>query len=342
MVDRVLSQDEIDALFQAMQTKEEARASGAAKAQRKKKVSPFDFRQSDRISKEQIRSLHMIHDYFARNFSSSLSAYLRSFVEINLVSVEQMSYAEFLQFIPEITSYNSISLKPLEGNIVLEINPNLIFPMIDILLGGPGLPPSVKREITEIETSLISGIINLGLRDLKEAWKPIMDIDFQVEVYESKPHLLQVISISETVVAIGFEMKFGDNRGMMNLGIPTILLKMIRHNFDQQWGFRRKDRHYQSQEKIRRILLKVPLELSGEVRGGQLSVRDFLELEEGDVFVFPHQTKNPVFLSVEAIPTYLANLIKIGNMKGLSILRPISDEDLEPENEEDQSAAKES
>lgn len=321
-MDRVLSQEEIDALFNAMQTREEAKAAGGA-AKPKKKVTPFDFRQSDRISKELIRSLHMIHDYFSRNFSSSLSAYLRAFVEINLVSVEQMSYAEFLQFIPEVTSYNSISLKPLEGNIVLEINPNLIFPMIDILLGGPGIPPSIKREITEIETSLISGIINLALHDLREAWKPIIELDFQVEAVESKPLLLQVISISETVVAIGFEMKFGDNRGMMNLGIPTILLKMIRHNFDQQWGFRRRDKFHQSREKIRRVLQKVPFEIQGEVRNGRMTIREFLDLTTGDVVVFPHRVTRPIYLSVEGVPKYLANLVKIGNVKGLKVTGPL-------------------
>ena len=286
-MDRVLSQEEIDALFQAMQGKDEKAAAAAGPAaagpaaKPKKKVTPFDFRQSDRISKDLIRHLHMIHELFARNFSSSLSAYLRAFVEVNLVSVEQMSYSEFLQFIPEITSYNSISLKPLDGNIILEINPNLIFPMIDILLGGPGLPPMVKRGITEIENSLIEGIIQQALRDLREAWKPIIELDFQVEVSESKPQLLQVIAISETVVAIGFEMKFGDNRGMMNVAIPTILLKMIRHHFDQQYSFRRKEKHQANRERIERILHKVPMVLSGEVHGGHISIRDFLDMDVG-------------------------------------------------------------
>lgn len=330
-MDRVLSQEEIDALFHAMQSKEEAKAAGGPTAKPKKKVAPFDFRQSDRISKELIRSLHMIHDYFARNYSSSLSAYLRAFVEINLVSVEQMSYAEFLQFIPEITSYNSISMKPLDGNIILEINPNLVFPMIDILLGGPGLPPSIKREITEIETSLISGLINLALRDLKEAWKPVIELDFQVDAYESKPQLLQVIAISETVVAIGFEMKFGDNRGMMNLAIPTILLKMVRHHFDQQWGFRKKDKHQANRDKIRKILVKVPLQASGEIFGGRVTIGEFLDLDVEDVLVFPHRISEPILLTVEGQPKYTANLVKKTNAKALEVLQPII-EDFPPSN----------
>lgn len=327
-MDRVLSQEEIDALFQAMQGKEEPKAAAAGPSKSKnRKIIPFDFRQSDRISKELIRHLHMIHESFARNYSSSLSAYLRAFVEINLVSVEQMSYAEFLQFIPEITSYNSISLKPLDGNIILEINPNLIFPMIDILLGGPGQPPAFKRGITEIENSLIEGIISQALRDLKESWKPIIELDFQVEVSESKPQLLQVIAISETVVAIGFEMKFGENRGMMNVAIPTILLKMIRHHFDQQYGFRRKDKQQANREKILRNILKVPLEVSGEVWGGQMTIGDFLDLEAGDHVVFPKRIQSPIFISVEGEAKFEAHLIKVGNKKGLRLLQPVSTED---------------
>ena len=319
MVDRVLNQEEIDALFQTMQSREEKSERSNVKAKSRKKVTPFDFRQSDRISKEQLRSLHMVHDYFARNFSSSLSAYLRVFVEMNLVSVEQMNYAEFLQFVPEITSYNSISIKPLEGNIILEMNPSLVYPMIDIMLGGPGVPPTTKREITEIEASLLRSIINLALRDLKEAWKPVMELNFQLESYESNPQLMQVISLSETVVAIGFEAKFGENSGMMNLAIPTILLKMIRNNFDKQWGFRRKEKHHQHRNKVLKRVLKVPMIVSGEIRGGTITIRDFLSLQAGDVFVVPQRIQNPITLSVENIPKFNCNLIKIGNMKGVEV-----------------------
>ena len=103
-----------------------------------KKIHTYNFKRPDRISKNQIRSLHFVHDRFARNASSSISAYLRMVVEISLEAIEQVSYADFLANAADPTCYASISLKPLDGQAALELRPECVFPMIDRLLGGSG------------------------------------------------------------------------------------------------------------------------------------------------------------------------------------------------------------
>ena len=156
---KILSQEEVDALLKS-HTKPAGKASGggggerptataqAKKAQAQRKVSLYNFRRPDRVSREQMRSLHFMHDRFARNFSSSLSAYLRTITEVNLVSVEQLSYQEFLLSVPDPTCFNAISIKPLEGALALEVNPTLVFPIIDKMLGGPGEPLKQLRTRT--------------------------------------------------------------------------------------------------------------------------------------------------------------------------------------------------
>src|SRR5215813_10200178 len=124
-----------------------------------KKLQKYNFKRPDRISKNQIRSLHFVHDRFARNFSSSLSAYLRTVVEISLEDIAQISYSEFMNAVSDPTCYVAISLKPLDGLAALEIGPELVFPMIDRLLGGLGRPIANVRPMTEIEQSIIQNVL---------------------------------------------------------------------------------------------------------------------------------------------------------------------------------------
>src|SRR5205814_9248817 len=156
---RQLSQQEIDDVFLT--------------AHDKKREAPaikFDFRRPDRIPKSQVRAIHLLHDNFVRNLVSSLSAYLRSYLTVNLVSVEQLSYAEFLDGLPSPTCIVSLSLSPYDGNGVLELNPSLVFPILEMLLGGTGKSSSsIQRDITEIEQKLLDGLFRIVLHDLREA-----------------------------------------------------------------------------------------------------------------------------------------------------------------------------
>ena len=145
---RQLSQQEIDAVFQTLQDKK-----------REAPALKFDFRRPDRIPKSQVRAIHLLHDTFVRNLVSSLSAYLRSYLTVNLVSVEQLSYAEFLDGLPSPTCIVSLGLSPYDGNGALELNPSLVFPILEMLLGGTGKSSaSIQRDITEIEQRLLDGL----------------------------------------------------------------------------------------------------------------------------------------------------------------------------------------
>src|SRR6266446_4295118 len=131
MADRVLSQEEIDNIFRKVKP-------GAETQDSVKKAVLYDFRRPDRIAKDQLRAIHLLHENFARSLASSLSAYLRAYVIVNLVSVEQISFREFTQCLPSPTCMASLGMKPYEGNAVLELNPALVFPILEMLLGGSG------------------------------------------------------------------------------------------------------------------------------------------------------------------------------------------------------------
>src|SRR5258708_33615445 len=130
-LDRVLSQEEIDSVFRNLGDSTTEEDPG-------KKAQVCDFRRQDRIAKDQLRSIHLLHETFARSLASSLSAYLRAYVMVTLVSVEQLSFMEFSQCLPSPTCLVSLGMRPFDGNAVLELSQSLGFPILERLLGASG------------------------------------------------------------------------------------------------------------------------------------------------------------------------------------------------------------
>jgi flagellar motor switch protein FliM len=303
---RQLSQQEIDAVFQNTQGRPAERA-GA------KRAALFDFRRPDRIAKSQLRAIHQLHDNFVRNLVSSLSAYLRSYLIINLVSVEQLSYSEFLECLPSPTCIASLGLKPYDGNAVLELNSSLIFPILEILLGGDGkLQFSAQREITEIEQVLLDGLFRLILRDLREAWTLVTNIDFTIETIETEPQFLQILAPTEAVVAVAIEIRIGDSIGMMNIAMPSIIVKMMRQKFDQQWTLRKSASTELEQSRILGLIRQACLPSEVMLSGPTVLLRDLMNLEEGDVLSFEFPVARPLDLMLSGQRKFLGEIVNGG------------------------------
>lgn len=320
MAARQLSQQEIDAVFQNTQGRKLDRAAS-------KRAVLFDFRRPDRIAKSQLHAIHQLHDNFVRNLVSSLSAYLRSYLIVNLVSVEQLSYSEFLECLPSPTVLASLGLKPYDGNAVLELNSSLIFPILEILLGGDGkLQFSAQREITEIEQVLLDGLLRLILRDLREAWTFVTPIDFSIENIETEPQFLQILAPTEAVVAVAIEIRIGDSIGMMNIAMPSIIIKMMRQKFDQQWTLRKSAST--DQEQVRVLNLIQTAELPSEVllAGPQLLLRDLMNLEEGDVLSFEFPTARPLDLMLNGQRKYRGEIVNAGHRAAFRIGECVADQ----------------
>src|SRR5271165_1663679 len=301
---RQLSQQEIDAVFEKQDRKREATA------------ARFDFRRPDRIPKSQVRAIHLLHDVFARNLVSSLSAYLRSYLTVNLVSVEQLSYSEFLEGLPSPTCIVSLGLSPYDGNGVLELNPSLVFPILEMLLGGTGKSScNIQRDITEIEQKLLDGLFRIILHDLREAWKGVTAVDFTIESMETEPQLLHLLAPNEAVVSIGVEMRIGESVGMMNIAMPSIVIKMMRHKFDQQWSVRKTHANPAEQVRVLRLLREGTLALEARMEGPTLTIRDLLALTEGHLLTFDYPVERPVELVVNGTRKFTANLVTTGRKR---------------------------
>ena len=260
-----------------------------------KKILRYNFKRPDRISKNQIRSLHFVHDRFVRNFSSSASAYMRTVVEISLENIAQISYAEFLNTVSDPTCYASISLKPLDGMAAIEISPSLVFPMIDRLLGGAGRPITNPRPMTEIEQSIMQNVLKLLVDNLKESWRPVYAIEFALGTTETHPHMLQVTSPNEMVIHFQFQARMRETMAKMHLVVPTLALEPIIHIFDQEETSRRK---IVQDGTLLHLLRNIPLNVSIETAEASFPMQSLVSLQVGDTLVLDQREEWPVMIKV--------------------------------------------
>jgi len=306
---RQLSQQEIDAVFEMRH--DHRRESPAVR---------FDFRRPDRIAKSQVRAIHLLHDTFVRSLVSSLSAYLRSYLTVNLVSVEQLSYAEFLDGLPSPTCMVSLGLSPYDGSGVLELNPSLVFPILEMLLGGTGKASgAIQREVTEIEQKLLDGLFRIILHDLREAWKAVTSVDFTIDSMETEPQLLHLMAPNEAVVSIGIEVRIGETVGMMNIAMPSIVIKMMRQKFDQQWSVRKTHASNAEQIRVLRLIREAKLGLEARMEGPTLTVRDLLALKEGHLLTFDYPVERSIELVVNGTHKFTGQVVSTGRKRACVI-----------------------
>src|SRR5215475_3985113 len=295
MAGRVLSQNEIDSVF-----KKNREAGSEEDAARRAQV--YDFRRPDRIAKDQLRAIHLLHENFGRNLASSLSAYLRAYVLVNLVSVEQLSFSEFTQCLPSPTSAVALGLSPYDGSAVLELNPSLVFPILEMLLGGTGKSATkITREVTEIEQVILESLLRIILHDLRTAWEAVAKMEFSIDSHETEPQLLQILAPSEAVVAISMEVRIGDISGMMNIGIPSIVVKMLRNKFDQQWTVRKTEATSLEHQRFLNLMRSAKVHVDTRLEGQTLKVEQLLDLKEGDVLAFDHPLAKPFEVSLNGV-----------------------------------------
>ena len=291
---KILSQDEIDALLSSA-------ATGDGSSQGRDGVGSvvaYNFRRPDRVSKEQIRSLHFLHDRFARNFGTSLAAYLRTITEVSILSVEQFSFSEFLLSLSDPTAYYALATPPLDGLCALEINPTVAFTIVARMLGGSGDGPPPKRALTEIEQNVVDSVVKLMLEHLTETWRPNFELQFKIHARETRPQMLQVAGPNEAVIRLAFDLKVGDIRGMLNLCIPATVIESTGSAFTQGWHRTRRDPSAVERAWLERNLMRMPLKVSTTL-DTQLKARDLVRLERGDVLSLEIPTESPVNVLVE-------------------------------------------
>ena len=322
----ILSQDEIDALLSAISSGEVDQDDYSAVGEQKK-VKIYDFRRPDKFSKDQIRTLQMMHETFARLTTTALSAQLRALVGVHVGSVDQLTYEEFIRSIPNPTTLAVINMDPLKGSSVLEIDPSITFTIIDRLFGGPGEPTKITRELSDIELSVMEGIIVRILGNLREAWSTVIDLRPRLGNIETNPQFAQIVPPNDMVVLITLETKVGDVEGMTNLCIPYITIEPIISKLSAQYWYssiRRGDTD-ENRAVIQERLDQVEIPLIAEVGDADLPLSEILGLGVGDVVKLGNHIKTDMLIKVGDRKKFKCRPGKVGNRLSIQIGESIVD-----------------
>ena len=281
----VLSQNEIDELLSAISTGV-VNAENIKQEQKQKKIKLYDFKRPDKFSKDQIRTLYMLHENFARLLNTYLSAHLRTMVQVSVASVDQLTYEEFIRSMPNPSVISIFEMRPLSGNALMEINPSIVFSIIDRLFGGVGTPPAKPRELTDIEQSIVARLVNKALESLSEAWRQVVNIEPRLEVIESNPQFTQIVPPNDMVVIITLQTRIAQTEGFINLCIPYLVLEPIMPKLTTSFWVASsiaragsKTNVTQMQKKLERTLVPLMVEL-GKIN---VTVGEMLDLTVGDV-----------------------------------------------------------
>ena len=340
-----LSQDEIDALIagammgdddDAGDTASEAEAEveseediledslpDLGKKKEKKpqgKIRDYDFSNPNPIPEDQKKTITFLHENFAQKLKVSLSAFLRSEVDISLKSVEQLTFAQYTNSLNSPTCIMSYDMPPLSGYGVIEVNAIIAYAVINRMLGGDGSVPSQVRPFTDVELAILRRLVDMLLNELEETWKPVINMHFTPKEMYTNPSLVKIIPMKEVTLIITFNMKIADSSGLVTICIPYSNLEPIAFKLgSKQWIKFSNKQSEDIQAAHQRNFLGLELETTAVLARFDMNMEDVLSLEKGDILDTGKKTKDPIILKIANRDKFEANPGLLGKHKALSI-----------------------
>ena len=319
MSEDVLSQNQVESLLRKMESSgaeppradtgmppDVAAAPSRAGAVR---TSNYDFKRPERVGKDQMRAMHSLHEGLSRGFGAAVSSMLRTMLEVKLISVDQLTYSEFVFSLDNPSCFNVLKPRALEGNWILDISPALSYAVIDRMLGGDPLPgDTIRRPLTEFENRLIGRMVQLFIEQLQNIWENLIHLDMVVERVESNPQLVQIVPPNEVVILVGLEVALGKNRGMMNLCIPFNTIERFNSQLSNNgWvGYSKTRPSEQTRAAVAGQIDSAPVEVVVTLARSRIRTSDLLELSVGDVITTEKEVDAPLELSVQSVPKFRA------------------------------------
>ena len=329
MADDVLSQSEIDKLLSAL-SDGTVSAEDVKADEEQKKIKMYDFKRPDKFAKDQIRTLFMLHESFSRLLNTYLSTHLRTLVNVEVASVEQLTYQEFVQSLANPSVISVLAVPPLKGNIIMEINTEIAFAFIDRVFGGEGKTGLKPRVLTEIEEVVMKRFIDTAMRQLQEAWSTVVEFSPTLEATESNPQFTQIVPPSDMVVIVTIQMKVGDVEGMMNICIPYLVLEPIMSKLTTTYWVASSVSKDDDPEQVKILQKKIRrTEVPFVVQLGSLdiTINEFLTLGFGDVLQMDTKVEDNLICLVGHRPKFYCRPGTSGKKMAVQITKVINEGD---------------
>lgn len=303
MSDEVLSQEEVNALLNGIED-------GSVETETDRVISEeevklIDFGNQERIVRSQFPVLERIHERLSKKLAVSIYDRMSRDVEVTMSDMRILKYSEFMLTLQMPTAINSIKIHPLRGKALIVMDHGLIYTLVENYFGGTGKLPGKfeDREFTLTEQRIGQVLLETVFEDLKEAWTPIMDVEFELLSFEMNPQLVTLGGPNDIILITPFEVEFENSGGKLYIALPHSMLEPIREQLDL--GAARSDDEIDPMwiKSLREEMMDAALEVNAVIAESALTLRDILDLQVGDII--PIEMLEQVILSIERIPSYV-------------------------------------
>jgi len=314
---KVLNQEEIDAMVRAARGRQDLSPQAEQRS-----ITPCSFRQSGQLSGEQVRALTILHEGFARSLTQSLGAYLRVAFEVALVTVEQVAYAEFLQRVPEITYMMSFQVKPIGAAAAMQLDHSLVFPLVDILLGGTGQCEPMTREVTEIEEQIMEGVARIVCQELASAWSP-MNTETELEHRQPPAQMQRFLAPAEKTLCLGFEVKIGEARGAFNLIFPLSISNTLLRKLSTDWSYGKNRATSRSTGQLAEKMMDCSFPMTLGITSIKLPIKTLLQLTPGEICNLGVTVRLPASIILATREAFEAEPVRHGRYRAAQVRQRI-------------------
>lgn len=311
-MERNLQQEEIDTLMGHARAR-----SVAGQPDPALRVQPYSYSRAGQISGEQLKAISLLNDLFARNLTHNLGAWLRSECKVQLVSAEQIPYNDFILRVPELAFVGSVRLDPLGALSVLQMELAPIPSMIDSLLGGAGLPGTV-RELTAIEEAIVAHVVEIICRELSAAWQPV-GLSFHFESRQMQTQMARLMPVTERTLCLSFELQLPKASGLLNFAFPAVVSNTVLRRLTGEW--KRQSRHSSDAAgRMRARLMTVPVGAALQLPKMRIDMAEVESLEPGALLELPMAASTRPRVQVAGVPVFEAAPVRAGEHRAAHML----------------------
>lgn len=318
-----LTQAQIDALLNRMSSGEQIEDN-----EDQKRIKEYDFRSPKKFTKEQLKTLDSLHENFSRQLSSYLSGILRVFCEVSVLQIEEQSYFEYNNALPDTALIGLLNFAPAnkrysDGTFIMDVATNIGYFMIDRLLGGQGTGYNLSRNFTDIEIAILDKVMNRIVGFLADAWRNYLDVDIGLNSLETNARLLQALAPEDIVVIVVLNVKIRDMQGTMSVCIPAENLEEVVGQFSLKYARSTKKQSLENEEAKRQIIFDTLTDSNLEVKAVlaemQLDLRDIMQLQPEDVIPLHKSIKSDISILVDNTPWFYAKLGETKTRKAVKL-----------------------
>jgi len=287
-----------------------------------KKVQTYNFWSPARFSKEQMRAVELVHEDLSERLTTSMPTFLRTNVRPRLALMEQGRFHDFIKDFPEHTLFHLISLAPLPGHMVLTMSLNVSYLILEQRLGGKIEGRFTERPLTEIDQSLLRGMVEHMLGDVKSAWSKVVSLEPSLEDSTINQHWVQMMMGNERVLLIAIEINIQGITGTMSIFIPFNTLKPIADVLNPHIWIAGRKEHQQdpvARQVAIQTMMKAVIPMKVILGNAELTLKDLMNLAVGDVIELDTNIDSPLIVHVANKKQFLARVGKSRKRMGVQI-----------------------